>query len=369
MLAIHILNVGHGDSIIVEYAPAGGRRVFGLIDTNTNEGREPIAIRKLVELGATELSFLCITHPHADHYSGVGSIIEHFSGRIAKLFTFPIEQAKLKKVAELAAAIASKTDSAKARSSIRDYLLLLKFGKLMDPNWHTDGSPGHVIVPPGFEGVAMHQLLPPGRVRGKFWQNLDKGELNFEAPNQNDLSLAFSLSYMGHKFVLGGDGTEENWLFQNKQWPQMAIDPASTFVKLPHHGSSHDCSPPVLDIIFSSDKTKNRIAFISASGRSHPADSVLDDLIARGIKPYCTNLAVRCGAARSEKLADPTCNPELLRYLTMFASPGDDKKIQPCQGTITLRIEDDGEMKVETEHNHPCQFRGDYDRLFPASFH
>jgi beta-lactamase superfamily II metal-dependent hydrolase len=366
LLAIHILNVGHGDSTIVEYAPENEKRVFGLIDTNLTDDESPLALRQLIGLGATELSFLCITHAHTDHYSGVTKIIDHFKGKIKKLYTFPIEQTKLKKVAQLVADRKDKTDNKSAMRSMLEFLELLKFGKSMGDDWHVDTTAGHRVVPPGFEGIIMHQLLPPGRVRGKFIQDLEKGILNFEAPNQNDLSLAFLLSYKGHQFLLGGDGTRDNWLFQNRQWERMGINPASVGAKLPHHASRHDSSPAVLDIIFEKDSALERVACISANGRTHPSDEVLNDLISRGIKPYCTNLAVRCGAARAEKLESATSDPELLRYLSMFAKAGAGKKVQPCQGNITLRVSDEGELTIETEHNHPCPFRGDYNKLFSS---
>ena len=93
-LLIHVLDVGHGDSIIVEF-PGGDR--FGIVDCHahagTNRGFEharPIdqrvpkaltffrdrqsgGIRCVVE-------FACLTHPHADHYRGFRRPLEGFDG-------------------------------------------------------------------------------------------------------------------------------------------------------------------------------------------------------------------------------------------------------------------------------------------------
>jgi metal-dependent hydrolase (beta-lactamase superfamily II) len=65
MLKVHVLNVEHGDSIIVEFNGS-----FGLIDSNRCGQRIP-ALEKLQALGAERLRFVALTHPHHDHYRGI----------------------------------------------------------------------------------------------------------------------------------------------------------------------------------------------------------------------------------------------------------------------------------------------------------
>jgi glyoxylase-like metal-dependent hydrolase (beta-lactamase superfamily II) len=47
------------------------------------------ALHKLRDLGATALSFVCLTHPHADHYRGFKDIIAAYNGKIGNFFLFP----------------------------------------------------------------------------------------------------------------------------------------------------------------------------------------------------------------------------------------------------------------------------------------
>jgi hypothetical protein len=89
MLTIHVLNVGHGNSAIVEF-DNGTEKVFGVVDSNVPGGQtEPRALTKLRQLGATRLSFVCLTHPHADHFKGLHKIINAFEGSIDYFYSCP----------------------------------------------------------------------------------------------------------------------------------------------------------------------------------------------------------------------------------------------------------------------------------------
>ena len=89
MLNLHFLNVGNGDFIVVEFNN-GSSKAFGVIDCNRTFDRPSAAKDKLIELGAEKLSFICITHPDQDHYTGLLDVLDHFSGKVAEFFTFPL---------------------------------------------------------------------------------------------------------------------------------------------------------------------------------------------------------------------------------------------------------------------------------------
>jgi metal-dependent hydrolase (beta-lactamase superfamily II) len=101
LLNIHILNVGHGDSIVLEFISHSGR-AFGVIDSNTYTNNPPRALAKLKELDAEQISFLCITHPHWDHYRGIYSIMREYRGRIGEFYTFPLGHLRPEYIKKLA---------------------------------------------------------------------------------------------------------------------------------------------------------------------------------------------------------------------------------------------------------------------------
>jgi beta-lactamase superfamily II metal-dependent hydrolase len=90
MLTIHVLNVGHGSSIVVEHSSAQSREKFyGVIDSNCRANRVCPALSKLQELGAERISFLALTHPHKDHFAGMFDVITAYQDRIDAFFCFP----------------------------------------------------------------------------------------------------------------------------------------------------------------------------------------------------------------------------------------------------------------------------------------
>lgn len=82
-LVIHVLNVGFGDTTIIEF-PAEPDidnedclvRSYGLVDCR-DAGKTREYLRALAERrpSTTQLKFLCATHPHADHISGIRTMI------------------------------------------------------------------------------------------------------------------------------------------------------------------------------------------------------------------------------------------------------------------------------------------------------
>jgi len=72
-LVIHVLNVGFGDNILIEFpADRAGQRSYGLVDCR-NFAKTRRYLNRLVELrpGRSQLAFVCATHPHYDHISGI----------------------------------------------------------------------------------------------------------------------------------------------------------------------------------------------------------------------------------------------------------------------------------------------------------
>ncbi len=76
MFRIHILDVGRGDSIILQFE--NGRTY--LIDSNEVKGKIT-PFEYLQELGVTELETVVATHTHTDHMRGLKKIIENIPTR------------------------------------------------------------------------------------------------------------------------------------------------------------------------------------------------------------------------------------------------------------------------------------------------
>jgi beta-lactamase superfamily II metal-dependent hydrolase len=80
-LVIHVLNVGFGDTTIIEFPAepdADGHMIrnYGLIDCRDADKTRKYLLALACRRPATlQLRFLCATHPHADHISGMREMI------------------------------------------------------------------------------------------------------------------------------------------------------------------------------------------------------------------------------------------------------------------------------------------------------
>ncbi len=78
-LAVHFIDVGQGDSILIQL-PEGE---VMLIDAGPDSSGVPV-ISYLKEQGIERIDYLVATHPHADHIAGMKSVIQEFE--IGKVF-------------------------------------------------------------------------------------------------------------------------------------------------------------------------------------------------------------------------------------------------------------------------------------------
>ncbi|WP_426801968.1 ComEC/Rec2 family competence protein [Xanthomonas campestris] len=370
MLKFHFLNVGNGDCAIVEYANEGSQPVFGVIDSNKRGQETAPVLRKLRLLGADKLAFVVLTHPHADHFKGLKEVLDFFGDRIDHIFSFPIDRDRAR-LSKFARAYATALDGAENKGPLEIagelFAVLLKFVQLNEQSqrWETPVGDGTNVFIKCMPGLDITTVIPHANVKGPFFKSIDDGTSAMHAERHNHLSLALRFSYAGKKIILGGDGTDENWMWVRKRTHSNTGSEFgsanSDAAKLPHHGSAIDCGPLVLDYIFNetnpaSDENRRRIAIISANGRSHPSPDVLRDLRRRGIDPYCTGLSRACSPAVAlPSVASSTVDPTLIRFIAGVAQPA--TRDAACQGDITLTILPDGSMHVTPQYSAPCGMR------------
>lgn len=76
MIKITFLNVGQGDSIVLEWIDDDNKRVLGLIDSNLYNGSNP-TINYLKTAKFDFIKFIILSHPHSDHFCGLLEVIEY----------------------------------------------------------------------------------------------------------------------------------------------------------------------------------------------------------------------------------------------------------------------------------------------------
>lgn len=79
ILALHFIDVGCGDAILIESPPG----FYSLIDTGPPAAREKL-LGYLREQGVERLLYLIVTHPHADHLGNAAAVAENFEVRFLR---------------------------------------------------------------------------------------------------------------------------------------------------------------------------------------------------------------------------------------------------------------------------------------------
>ena len=373
MLSIHILDVGHGDSIILEY-DYNGEKHYGVIDSNIPDRCDtPPALTKLQALSADFLSFVALTHPHFDHYNGLLDILKHYEGRIRNFYGFPLGKenpVRLTKLKETYRKVYKSTDSNFLKKSSKEFVQILHqvYHSIGKHNWEEPTGVENSIYPEGFLGVDLKVLLPHPKEKGRYFEMIEKGDEGVtNSQDLNNLSLAFQVQYAGIEIILGGDGTNTGWKAHQLTLAKGGKKLNGDVVKLPHHGSKKECESRVMDYLFSNSQCEKsqceKIACISANGRSHhPATEVMEFIGQQSIHPYCTNLSDVCKAKIKQLNFSENLDPELNRVINIFEEHFG-SAIQPCQGDIEIKINQNGEVSIVTQYHHPCIYRGDYDFL------
>ncbi len=210
-LSVTMIDVGWGDSLLIESVNAQGKSFYALVDSNDDSEslssyiflrrffeRRGVSFTKSGAKGSTPLfDFVALSHAHADHGQGLGKIMLSMG---TKRFLY------------------SKTDEWSALTA------LLRLGRKADSVKHEESL--HPGKEPFKLGDAEIEILwPPTDFRDE------------KNPNNNSAVMLLTLKKVS--FVLSGDA-------ETKVWKQIADKiPAHTrFFKVPHHGSSDSTARP-----------------------------------------------------------------------------------------------------------------------------
>lgn len=275
-LVIHVLNVGFGDTTIIEF-PAEPDvdneecmiRSYGLVDCR-DAGKTRAYLLALAERrpSTTQLKFLCATHPHSDHISGIRSMI------LDECFT-PREF----------------WDSGFRHSSqsYRGILMALK-ERDVPLTRVSSGMEQH------FGTVQVTALAPSVTLRnqsGSFGVDINNASIVLRLENRASEPPAMQSAHDPAKtdaerireagkstMILAGDARLESWAQISKEFSQKMVNLlACRALKVAHHGSMHSSALdvyqrmcPALAIISTKQERKVKQGILAAHKRlPHPA--------------------------------------------------------------------------------------------------
>lgn len=261
-LVIHVLNVGFGDNIIIEFPVDGnGRRSFGLVDCYKGKKTKGYLDALVPNVQDRQpLKFVCATHPHYDHICGIPYIMKNATYCPEEFWDsgFRHSLATYKTLLE---------------TVIEKGIRMLRVSSGME--WY-------------FGKVRITALSPAVQLRNRYaTYGIDMNNasivLRVEHTNE-DAVIMRSLEYQGNQsleairkagksvVILAGDAEYDSWSYITQEYPlldrtsnhkplvsKMINLLSCSVIKVAHHGSMHS-SP--LDVY---EKLKPETAVISCS--------------------------------------------------------------------------------------------------------
>ncbi|SHK43831.1 competence protein ComEC [Selenomonas ruminantium] len=239
-LQVHFIDVGQGDAALI-ITPHGHAFMFdcgGTRDGAFDLGAK-VDVPYLLHYGVLKLDDVFLSHAHEDHAAGCGSILKKIP--VAQVIT--------------------------ADEGVTAYARSMKLGD-NDPllhKFHVGRQGEHLVV----DGVTIEVLFAPPLQDG-------------DNKTGNEASNVYRVSYGKASFLFTGDLTRE----KEAQLLSEGIDPASTVLKIGHHGSDTSSSPEFLQAV----KPAYGVFCVGADNSfGHPKPEVVRRFAQQGIKTYRTD--------------------------------------------------------------------------------
>jgi competence protein ComEC len=229
-LKVHFIDVGQGDSILVQQ---GSESM--LVDAGPNASSTAVE-KYIASLGITNLTYVVGTHPHEDHIGGLDRVIDSFgAGRIY----MPKVSANTKTFEDVLTAISRKGM------------------KITAPVAGDSFSLGNAVV----------EILAPN---SSGYDSL------------NNYSIVLKVTYGSTSFLLEGDAQS----LSESEMISRGFDLRADVLKVGHHGSASSTTKSFLSRV---DPEYAVISVGAGNTYGHPAQKTLEKLEAKGVTVYRTD--------------------------------------------------------------------------------
>ena len=285
-MRISFKDVGQGDSIIVEWKDSSDKEKIGIIDCNKKGKTNPV-LEYIKANTYKEISFLILSHPHDDHYSGYLELLEYIEEsnieiiRFAHTIGFTGVQAYWKY-------FEINTEAIDLISSIKKkWIALNKAGIIKQINDLT------VNVTLQIDELLSITCISPSHADIQEYQkriDYDNGKDEKAASRAaNLLSTTLKISYNDFNFLLTSDTENFAFLGAWNREPHHFRNVRFHICQLAHHGSYNNYDPNFWSNIVT---FKTQYAIASAGKKyNHPSFKVLEAFNSAGYKVYSTSVS------------------------------------------------------------------------------
>ena len=303
-LRLHVFDVGHGDSLLIEFPDATS---IAIVDCNRSGDRTPKALSFI--LGLQEeltyhgkrpvVEFLCVTHPHLDHYNGFGELINGLVDAripVRRVWDFGSSQRTAAALLHMARdpeqweEYDEFTRMLHARSRLLKRYRYARTILQATPEiaFRSECGVNIEVLAPSEEHTNMYSsylMLQNQQERAEFLRAKPY------AADPNLISSALMIRYGAFRLILGGDLINVGW--QHVLRNAMSVDPWCHAIKVSHHGSRDGAFPSRAALWSSITLEEAQLhALISGGYRSgSPHRDTLLSLQQYGAKVYVTGAA------------------------------------------------------------------------------
>lgn len=375
-LSIKVFDVGHGDSIVIEF-PDGkhigiidchvhqdSHRGFGAEEWDKSEPKVLTYLRNRFENEKEKfiVDFICLSHFHYDHFRGFAQLVEklqEWDVTINKLWDpgNSIRKPVIKQLEKCGITHEQRDFILELENFYRNLIPFKKKGMELDPLT----KPQRGICKIG--GVEVDVLAPNAWHCDEYRRFLGSPNLGYHA-QENEISSdehlicsAIMLKYGKAKVILGGDLTSRAWGEVINKWGDSLL--RSHVVKVSHHGSKDGNSllPSIkrglsLWKYISLIEDGETVAVISGGYRENlPHDDTITELRNNGVETYCTGNFNRY--LGQDPIWDMGLSEDVCGLLEATSCPIIEEG-SSYHGDISIKIYDNGVVETTTEHDAVC---------------
>lgn len=321
LLNIVVYGPGEGEAILVRLPD----RQIGIVDgcgepdPGSDEGRGDPMRELLNELEASgsgpdpfRLAFVCLTHPHEDHYGGLGRLLAHYRHRIDRICTVPIcnERWCRALLHWLSTATSPTEPSGRQRGGLDRFLTEYQAAVMDDVSITLLTAGTRLPISMGSHQVSIAACGPSGADVQHSQNALEKFNVELRDTAQfspNRVSAALTLRWERAGVLLAGDLVNEG-RFNNRGWFEACnhIDHEIQVVNAAHHASAEAHHGPLWQ------RLKPRLVIVTpfkqANGKQPPRQEMInllaaDATIAITSPPMWAALSREPSVARNPALA------------------------------------------------------------------
>lgn len=367
MFKVHILDVRHGDSIVIE-SQDGDERHWSLIDCASFSARTP-TVDFLRSKNVEHIQSIFLSHMDFDHISGLGNLVDYLIKNdipVEAIYTPVLPADADVKTLLLDAVFSDKNSLKRVVKAMTDFPLLKnKKGEATPISrglhiatrrsyWEDDIHPGLDIA---FISPNEHQTME--YMKWLLYANPRKHK-------NNDLSHVMLVRPHGEDDIYLFPGDLDSRRLRNvKNLANRVTDGQFgehvRFIKAPHHGVLTKPVEELFDEVHSKDATVHVCVSCKPGDNSHPNSELLRYvdggkysnciLSCTGLSPHCKKLVEE---DESFKVPHDYKRYELERFVKLGCKDAKRVPHSPCHGSITIARDDAGEFSMKSETGRHC---------------